>query len=192
MAEDRRVRKTRKAICDVFCELTKDKKLNEITIKELCAKADINKSTFYLHYRDIYDLAESIENQLIQDVCTIIEEYPYQETIRKAPEMWKRIADAHFREANGLGMLMQRKGMQPMVQKLERAVIDTIMNKFVTAGMERNTEEYFRHHLYVTFVINGYLGVLKEFDVTQMEAAMIEVSEKLSTGFNVDLNTVGR
>lgn len=49
MAEDRRVRKTKKAICDVFCELTKDKKLNEITIKELCAKADINKSTFYLH-----------------------------------------------------------------------------------------------------------------------------------------------
>ena len=34
MAEDRRVRKTKKAICDVFCELTKDKKLNEITIKE--------------------------------------------------------------------------------------------------------------------------------------------------------------
>ena len=69
MAEDRRVRKTKKAICDVFCELTKDKKLNEITIKELCAKADINKSTFYLHYRDIYDLAETIENELIRDVC---------------------------------------------------------------------------------------------------------------------------
>ena len=49
MAEDRRVRKTKKAIQDVFCELTKEKKLNEITIKELCARADINKSTFYLH-----------------------------------------------------------------------------------------------------------------------------------------------
>lgn len=69
MAEDRRVRKTKKAIQDVFCELTKEKKLNEITIKELCAKADINKSTFYLHYRDIYDLAASIQGMLIQDVC---------------------------------------------------------------------------------------------------------------------------
>ena len=66
-------------------------------------------------------------------------------------------------------------------------MIDTIMNKFVLAGMERNTEEYFRHHLYVTFVINGYLGVLKEFDVAEMENAMIEVSERLSTGFNVEL-----
>lgn len=124
---------------------------------------------------------------MIQDVCAIIEEYPYNETIRKAPEMWKRIGDAHFKEPNGLGVLMRRKGMQSMVQKLERAVIDTIMNKFVLAGMERNTEEYFRHHLYVTFVINGYLGVLKEFDVAEMENAMIEVSERLSTGFNVEL-----
>lgn len=53
MAEDRRVRKTKKAIQDVFCEMIKEKKLNEITVKELCARADINKSTFYLHYRDI-------------------------------------------------------------------------------------------------------------------------------------------
>ena len=36
MAEDRRVRKTKKAIQDVFCEMTKEKKLNEITVKELC------------------------------------------------------------------------------------------------------------------------------------------------------------
>lgn len=186
MAEDRRVRKTKKAICDVFCELIKEKRLNEITIKELCTKADINKSTFYLHYRDIYDLAESIENRLIQGVCAIIDEYPYNETISKAPEMWQRIADAHFAEPNGLGSLMQRRGMESTVQKLERAVTDTIMKKYVDAGMGCNTEEYFRHHIYVTFVINGYLGVLKEFDTAQMSSAMLEISQRLSTGFQVE------
>ena len=88
MAEDRRVRKTKKAICDVFCELTKDKKLNEITIKELCAKADINKSTFYLHYRDIYDLAEMIEM--------------YVRSLKNIHIM-KRF-EKHQRCGNGLGM----------------------------------------------------------------------------------------
>lgn len=185
MAEDRRVRKTKKAIQDVFCELTKEKKLNEITIKELCAKADINKSTFYLHYRDIYNLADSIQSILIRDVCSIIDEYPYNETIRKAPEMWKRIADTHFKDSNDLGMLMRRPGMQSLVQEFERAVIDTIMKKFVDAGMKANSEEFFQHHLYVTFVINGYIGVLREFDVSEMEAAMLEVSKRLSTGFMV-------
>lgn len=187
MAEDRRVRKTKKAIQDVFCELTKEKKLNEITIKELCAKADINKSTFYLHYRDIYNLADSIQAILIRDVCSIIDEYPYDETISKAPEMWKRIADTHFKDSNDLGMLMRRPGMQSLVREFERAVIDTIMKKFVDAGMKENSEEFFQHHLYVTFVINGYVGVLREFDVSEMEAAMLEVSKRLGTGFMVEI-----
>ncbi len=187
MAEDRRVRKTKKAIQDVFCELTKEKKLNEITIKELCAKADINKSTFYLHYRDIYDLAASIQGMLIQDVCAIIDEYPYNETITRAPEIWKRIADAHFKNSNDLGVLMRRQGMQSMVQEFERAVIDLIMKKFVDAGLKKDSEDYFQHHLNTTFIINGYVGVLREFDVSEMEAAMMEVSKRISTGFMVEL-----
>lgn len=188
MAEDRRVRKTKKAIHEVFCELTKEKKLNEITIKELCARADINKSTFYLHYRDIYDLASSIQTTFMQDVCAIIDEYSYDVIIAKAPEIWKRVADLYFKDSNDLGMLMQRPGMSVMAQELERKAIDTIMNKFVDAGMKKGSEDYFQHHLNVTFIINGYIGVLKEFNVSEMEDAMAEVSKRLSTGFVVEIN----
>ncbi|MDE5863389.1 MAG: hypothetical protein K2H34_03475, partial [Lachnospiraceae bacterium] len=66
-------------------------------------------------------------------------------------------------------------------------VIDVIMNKFVEAGMRENSEAFFQHHLYVTFIINGYVGVLREFDVSEMEAAMLEVSKRLDTGFSVEL-----
>lgn len=187
MAEDRRVRKTKKAIQDVFCEMTKEKRLNEITVKELCARADINKSTFYLHYRDIYDLAKSIQNTLTEDICSVIDEYSYDEIIGKIPEVWERIAKAHFRHSNDLGALMGRPGMSAMVQELETAVIDTIMKKFVGAGMKENSEVYFYHHLYVTFIINGYLGVLRDFDVSEMEAAMLEVSKRIGDGFVVEI-----
>ena len=187
MAEDRRVRKTKKAIQDVFCDMTKEKKLNEITVKELCERADINKSTFYLHYRGSYDLADSIQEILIRDVCAIIDEYPFEETISKAPEIWSRIAKAHFKDSNDLGVLMRRPGMLSMVREFERAVIDTIMNKFVEAGIPADSELYFQHHRNVTFVINGYLGVLREFDVTEIETAMVEVSKRLSTGFIIEI-----
>lgn len=188
MAEDRRVRKTKQAINDVFCELTKEKKLNEITIKELCAKADINKSTFYLHYHDIYDLAGTIQNDLIGEVCKIIDEYAYDVIIEKAPEIWKRVADKYFRDANDIGMLMQRPGMSVMAQELTSAAIDTIMNKFVAAGMKKDSDVYFHHHLYVTFIISGYIGVLKEFNVSEMEEAMQELSKRISTGFVADIH----
>ncbi len=187
MAEDRRVRKTKKAINDVFCELIKEKKLNEITIKELCAKADINKSTFYLHYHDIYDLASSIQKGFIKDVCAIINEYSYDVIIEKAPEIWKRVADKYFKDVNDIGMLMQCPGMSVMAQELTTAAIDTIMNSFVNAGMEKDSSAYFHHHLYVSFIISGYIGVLKEFNVSEMEEAMQELSKRISTGFVVNL-----
>lgn len=185
MAEDRRVRKTKKAIQDVFCELVREKKLNEITIKELCAKADINKSTFYLHYRDIYHLADTIQDILIQDVCSVIAEYSYDEIVTKAPEIWARIEEMHFSESNALGMLVRHTGMKSLVREFERAVIATIMKKYEEAGVDKNSEEYFKHHLYATFIIHGYVGVLREFDRSEMERAMLEVSECLGTGFQV-------
>lgn len=188
MAEDRRVRKTKKAVHDVFCEMVKEKKLNEITIKELCSRADINKSTFYLHYRDIYDLAGSIQTTFVENVCAIINEYSYDVIIEKAPEIWKRVAEKFFKDANDVGMLMQRPGMSIMAQELQRAAVDTIMTKFVDAGMKKDSSDYFHHHLYVTFIINGYIGVLKEFNVPEMEDIMDEVSKRLSTGFFVEIH----
>ena len=66
MESDRRTRRTKKLLTDAFIELLTQKKLNEITIKELCEKADVNRGTFYLHYQDIYDLKQQIE----ADICT--------------------------------------------------------------------------------------------------------------------------
>ena len=53
---DIRIEKTKTAIHNTFLELRSRKPLEKITIKELCEKAQINKSTFYSHYKDIYDL----------------------------------------------------------------------------------------------------------------------------------------
>lgn len=65
---DIRITKTRKSIADAFLELRARKPIEKITVKELCEKAQINKSTFYTHYRDIYDLSETLEAQLADEI----------------------------------------------------------------------------------------------------------------------------
>ena len=65
MEKDRRTRRTKKLLTEAFIELLSVKKLNEITVKELCDKADVNRGTFYLHYQDIYDLKRQIETDLL-------------------------------------------------------------------------------------------------------------------------------
>ena len=60
--KDRRVRKTKTQLKAGLARLLKEKGINEITVTELTEQVDINRSTFYLHYRDIYDMMEKIGN----------------------------------------------------------------------------------------------------------------------------------
>ena len=52
MKEDLRVKKTKKALADAFMELLHEKHFEEITINELCERAEIRRATFYKHYTD--------------------------------------------------------------------------------------------------------------------------------------------
>lgn len=69
---DRRVRKTKKQLRQGLAKLMSQKPINEITVKELVEEVDINRSTFYLHYTDIYDMLNQIENELMEEIVNII------------------------------------------------------------------------------------------------------------------------
>ena len=69
---DLRIQKTKNSIFSAFIELRAAKPLEKITIRELTQKANISKQTFYLHFKDIYDLSEYLENDAITSLVADI------------------------------------------------------------------------------------------------------------------------
>ena len=69
---DKRIEKTEKAIKEAFMELRAKKPLEKISIKELCERAYINKSTFYSHYEDIYALSDALEHETVLSIVSSI------------------------------------------------------------------------------------------------------------------------
>jgi AcrR family transcriptional regulator len=61
--ESRKTRYTRMVIRDSLIELMKHRPVTDITIKEICALADVSRPTFYAHYQDQYALLQSIEDE---------------------------------------------------------------------------------------------------------------------------------
>jgi len=54
-----------KIIRTVYAMMTKEHRpIGRITVREICEKADIHRSTFYVHYRDVYDLVEKVEQNM--------------------------------------------------------------------------------------------------------------------------------
>ena len=70
---DLRKQKTQQAIADAFLQLREEKSLEQISVTELSRLAKISKATFYLHYRDIFDLSEKLQNAAIQCILEQIE-----------------------------------------------------------------------------------------------------------------------
>lgn len=71
---DRRVRKTETQLVKGLTKLMKTKSIKDITVRELADEVDINRSTFYLHYKDIYDMVEKIENGLTESFLSTLDE----------------------------------------------------------------------------------------------------------------------
>jgi len=71
---DLRKKKTLRAIREAFYALRKQKRLESITVTELCRIAEISKAAFYLHFRDIYDLSEKLQSEVIEAVFSKIED----------------------------------------------------------------------------------------------------------------------
>lgn len=66
--ESQRVLETKERIRDAFFELYATKKIERISIKEITEKAELNRGTFYVYYKDIYDLLEKTEDELITEL----------------------------------------------------------------------------------------------------------------------------
>ena len=52
-------------------KLMSEKSVKDISVRELAAIADINRGTFYIHYKDVYDLLSSLEDELADGLTVV-------------------------------------------------------------------------------------------------------------------------
>ena len=88
---DRRIKYTKMVLKDSFINLLKEKQISKISIKEICENADINRATFYAHYRDQYDLLHQIEQELIDGINQYLDSYAFSDTANISVEALEQI-----------------------------------------------------------------------------------------------------
>ena len=67
VANNKRRKDSQEKIERVFVQLIQRKNISEISISTICEKANLNRSTFYANYLDIYDLAEKVKEKMAND-----------------------------------------------------------------------------------------------------------------------------
>lgn len=62
---DARVRRSKERIRTEFLCLLKEKPVRQITVKELCQRCQINRTTFYKYFSDPYDVLDKLEQEAL-------------------------------------------------------------------------------------------------------------------------------
>ncbi len=71
---NKRKRESMQKIEQVLIEFLQTKELNQISVSDICKKADLNRSTFYANYVDIYELADTIREKLEAEVSELFKD----------------------------------------------------------------------------------------------------------------------
>ncbi|MEV0383201.1 TetR/AcrR family transcriptional regulator [Nonomuraea sp. NPDC050643] len=65
---DRRVRRTHTALARALLQLVEEQDLSRITVADVAERAEVSRSTFYDHYRDVHELAEAACTAMIDNL----------------------------------------------------------------------------------------------------------------------------
>ncbi|WAA11692.1 TetR/AcrR family transcriptional regulator [Fervidibacillus halotolerans] len=165
---DRRKRYTRYALKQSLMTLLENKPISNITVKEICMLADINRSTFYAHFSDQYDLLAKIEEEIIKDLHSYLERFKLEED-KMTVKLLEYIED----NQKTFQILLNKNRESGFETKLKSVAKQFMMNHWLD-GVDHQLESKYLS----TFVISGAIHVIKDWllngmDVSKDDMAMM-------------------
>ncbi|MEA5039259.1 MAG: TetR/AcrR family transcriptional regulator C-terminal domain-containing protein [Clostridiaceae bacterium] len=157
--DDRRVRYTKMVLQKSFIQLLAAKDISQVTVKEICAQADVNRTTFYAHYRDQYDLMHKIEAELLDNVSSYLFDNMESDSGKDIVRAVEKIFEYIKENAELCQLLLSERGDINLQKQIMMLVYDKNMDNLLSSGrMTREQAEYMH-----SFIITGCVGVVQRW-----------------------------
>ncbi|MNI63299.1 DNA-binding transcriptional repressor FabR [compost metagenome] len=168
---NQRERLTKLLLNQALISLLKDKSIGQISVKEICSTAGINRSTFYLHYASSFELLEKLEQEIIHNTSEYLKkiEPSNKDGVRYIMSFLDYIKknDALFKV-----MLLKSNDTMLFPQRLINGVL-----KNIDSYLQLNVPDKFKQYTYA-YLVNGSLAIIQEwikdgFSVSSLELAQL-------------------
>ena len=157
---DRRVRRTRAMLRQALTELLETKDIRSITVQELTDLADLNRGTFYAHYRDVYDMLEKMEEEMFEEIAHLLDDCD-PELLRG--DLTPVLADVfRFVEKNRdlLPIFLEKEATGHFMIGLNQLICDKCLSRWTGVFDMGDDASY---HYCLEFVVSGMVGVVREW-----------------------------
>lgn len=170
---DRRVRRTRRQLKECLLTLLKEKKIQEITVRELTEMADLNRGTFYLHYKDVYDLLEQTESELLDEFNRLFLKERPEDLEHRIRNIFYDIYALTRDNADLVTLLIGEHGDLNFINLLENLVRDQCLHDWMEVYRGGSTAVF---DAYFSFVVSGCVGLVQHWLRTGMKESPEQMS----------------
>ncbi len=161
---DLREKKTKRSIKNAFLQLRAQKPLERITIKELSELAEISKATFYLHYKDIYDLSSQLQTEVIQNIldCVIQPGIPLLDAVR----MTQALFEAFCTHQSLIDILFSGSQAAVLPSSIEQGIKEYVFRTTPGASHDKTLNVLLSYQIYGSYY--AYWNNYKQFGNDQV------------------------
>ena len=170
---DRRVRKTKRQLRQALTVLLQEKPIKDITVREIADMVDINRGTFYLHYKDVFDMLEQIENDIFDEFNDLIRAHPPAEDQGKPLPLLTDVFTYFAANADMAIALMGPNGDHAFIDKLKDLVKERCFYDWMQVYSSSNSKNF---AYFYAFVVYGCIGLFQNW----LETGMKETPEEMA------------
>lgn len=180
-AEYRSSIRSRRMIRNAFIELLQSDTPDKITVTNIIDRAELNRGTFYAHYADINMLIQSIEDEIVQDMCDLLSEVENPHLLKNPLPMFLKISEYLEQNKELILALMDYRKTSSFIVRLPELIarhfaFSEDMEK--EGGNKAENEVSFEEHCY--FYAGGAGSLYMAWFRGMVSGSLEDVAYKLS------------
>jgi Transcriptional regulator len=157
-------------------ELMQEKEVQNITVTDICNRADLNRGTFYTYHQDVFSLVSEIENEILDEVTKILDNAAQSRLgnskIKERNLMVRQILECFSRHRDVIKIVFGDRGYITFQQKLKSLFI-TKFSQII--GMSNTVFEDHDGYLAV-YITSGMIGIIQEWIQTGFQKSPEEIA----------------
>lgn len=159
-AEYKSAIRSRRLIKEAYMNLLKHTEANKISITAIVHAADINRGTFYAHYKEPSDVLEEITNDFLEKFLIVLREFHYSSFLKDPFPLLKKLSHCFETDIVFFKRLTAAKGCEPFMTKLKNLLLDYVREDTSIPEKVKN-EDIFKGS--VVFFCSGIVAVFQDW-----------------------------
>lgn len=159
---DQRIITTKKFLKQALLTLLKEKPLSKINIKLLCEKAEVNRATFYFHYKDINSLFDEMMEEFMSKISCFIFKLNSDSSPQERKNYFLELIDYVDKNSDLFLLLFENNNKIDYYSKQYKDLQNEIYEKINETYDKKTYSNYVTQYLYYaggsmlhTWIING-------------------------------------